>query len=91
MGFPKERGNFLQEKCFFLQKMHFPAEKMHFSGGLMAGNRRKPREGFRAQESRTLANFHKNISGTTYMEGVTMTPDPNTSAKGIEIQMGAVS
>ena len=25
----------------------------------MAGNRRKPREGFRVQESRTLANFHK--------------------------------
>ena len=25
----------------------------------MAGNRRKSQEGFRAQESRTLANFHK--------------------------------
>ena len=25
----------------------------------MAGNRRKPQEGFRAQKSRALANFHK--------------------------------
>ena len=27
----------------------------------MAGNRRKLQEGLRAQESRTLANFHKKI------------------------------
>ena len=27
----------------------------------MAGNRRKLQEGFRAQESRTIANFHKNV------------------------------
>ena len=45
--------------------MHFPAEKCTFLqknavfGGHMAGNRRKLQEGFRAQESRTLATFHK--------------------------------
>ena len=38
--------------------MHFPAEKCGFVG-CMGGNRRKLQEGFRAQESRPLANFHK--------------------------------
>ena len=31
----------------------------------MAGNRQKLQEGFRAQESRTLANFHKNCVPVT--------------------------
>ena len=35
--------------------------KMQFFVGHMAGNRRKLQESFRAQESRTLANFHKNL------------------------------
>ena len=45
--------------------MGFQGSKMHFRGqmlffrGHMAGNRRKLQEGFGAQESRTLANFHK--------------------------------
>ena len=47
---------------------HFPAPPKYalsrknlngFRGGYMAGNRRRLQEGFRAQESRTLANFHK--------------------------------
>ena len=52
---------------FPYQKMHFPAEKCTFLQknavfrGHVAGNRRKLQEGFRAQESRTLANFHKNL------------------------------
>ena len=41
MGFPAEKGLFLQKNAV---------------GG---GHRRKPQEGFRAQESRALANFHK--------------------------------
>ena len=44
------------------QKKHFPAEECTFlqkKGGHMAGNRRKLQEGFRAQESRALVNFHK--------------------------------
>ena len=50
--FPTEKMHFPAEKCGFLQKMHF-------SGGHRAGNCRKLREGFWAQESRTLPNFHK--------------------------------
>ena len=56
---------FPTEKCTFLQKNAFPAEKCIFLqknalfGGHVAGNRRNLQEGFRAQESRTLANFHK--------------------------------
>ena len=49
---------FPAEKRIFLQKMNFPAEKCGFRGG----TGRKPQElqeGFRAQESRTLANLHK--------------------------------
>ena len=48
--------HFPEEKCGLLQKMQF-------SGGHMAGNRRKSQEVFRAQESRTLANFHKTDLG----------------------------
>ena len=54
--------------------MHFPAEKCTFLqknavfGGHMARNRRKLQEGFRAQESRTLANFHKMISEFIYLQ-----------------------
>ena len=51
--------HFPAEKCIFLQKNALSCTKMRFSGGHMAGNRRKLQEGFRAQESRTLANFHK--------------------------------
>ena len=50
---------FPTEKCTFLQKNALSRRKMWWSGGHMAGNRRKFQEGFRAQESRTLANFHK--------------------------------
>ena len=43
--------------------MHFPAEAcafLHKNVVLrVVGNRRKLQEGFKAQESRTLANFHK--------------------------------
>ena len=57
---------FHKERCIFLQKnalsckMPFPAEKCTFLqkngvfGGHVGGNCRKSREGFRAQESRTL-------------------------------------
>ena len=41
----------------------------------MAGNRMKSREGFRAQESRTLANLHKIIGGRTKPEGETFPGD----------------
>ena len=74
MGFPAEIWVFLQTNAFSYRKMHFPAEncaflwqnavscrKIRFWGGHMAGNRRRWQEGFRAQESRTLANFHKNL------------------------------
>ena len=64
-GFPAERCSFLQKNALSYRKnalscrkMHFPSEKCTFGGGHMAGNRRKLQEGFRAQESRTLANFH---------------------------------
>ena len=43
------------EKCTFLQKNAV----FGGGGGHMAGNRRKSREGFGAQESRTLVNLHK--------------------------------
>ena len=66
MRFPTEKCNFLPKNALSCRKMHFPAEKCTFLqknaafSGHMAGNRRKLQEGFRAQESRTLANFHKN-------------------------------
>ena len=57
-----EKWVFLQKKKF-LQKMHIPAEKCGSrGGGHRAGNCRKLQEGCRAQESRTLHNFHKNVS-----------------------------
>ena len=49
MTFPEEKCTFLQKNAAF--------------GGHIAGNRRKSQEGFRAQESRTLANFHKKFGG----------------------------
>ena len=67
-GFPKEKCIFVQkmhfptERCAFLQKNAFTCRKMRFWGGHMARDRRKSQEGLRAQESRTLANFHKRIS-----------------------------
>ena len=73
----KKKSIFLEKGVFFFYlAMHFPAKKkthllqknalscrkMRFSGGQhIAGNRRKSQEGFRAQESRTLANFHKTV------------------------------
>ena len=77
LGFPAERCMFLKEMCTFLQKnalscrkMRFPADKCNFlqknafllGGGHMAGKRRKLQEGCRAQASRALANFHKNLN-----------------------------
>ena len=64
-GFPKERCILLQKDAFSYRKMRFPAEKMPFPSekcGFQVAHGRKPQEGFRAQESRTLANFHKRIS-----------------------------
>ena len=43
--------------------MNLPARKYRFVEGHMAGNRRKLQEGFRAQETRALANFHKRFGG----------------------------
>ena len=72
----QQQGVFLQENAFSCRKMHFPIEKVRaflhrkmrtflqknvVFGGHITGNRRKSQEGFRAQESRTLANFHKNF------------------------------
>ena len=68
MGFPTGKCIFLQKNAFSCRKMHFPAEKRTFLqknvvfGRHMAGNRRKLQEGFRAQESRTQANFHKIVA-----------------------------
>ena len=59
IGFPAEKCTFLQKNALSCGKMQFPAEKCSFLGVHMAENRRKVHEGFRAQESRTLANFHK--------------------------------
>ena len=56
---------FLQKNALSYSKMRFPAERCTFLqknaglGGHMAGNHRKSQDGCRAQESRTLANFHK--------------------------------
>ena len=50
------------------RRMPFPAAKCTFLqknaafGGRITGNRRKSQAGFRAQESRALANFQKKIS-----------------------------
>ena len=71
MSFPAEKCTFLQkgnkafpkEKWESCRKMPFPAETCLFLqknavlGGDTARNRRKSQEGFRARESRTLANF----------------------------------
>ena len=64
MHFPTEECSFVfrAEKCTFLQK------NVAF-GGHMAGNHRKSQEGFRAQESRTLANFHKKIHAQSLVPG----------------------
>ena len=62
MGFPAEKYSFVQKMRLHREKMPFPAEKYTFLQknavfGMAHG--RKPQEGFRAQESRALANFHK--------------------------------
>ena len=50
----------LQMNGFSCRRMHFPAEQKNIFLGDMAGNLRKLQEGFKAQESKTLANnFHK--------------------------------
>ena len=65
IGCPTEKCTFLQKNALSCRKKHFPAEKCTLlpknasSVGHMAGNHRKLQAGFRAQESRTLANFHK--------------------------------
>ena len=59
MHFPADNRIFLQKKCIFVQKHAV-------LGGHIAGNRRKLQEGFRAQESRTLANFHKIVMHLGY-------------------------
>ena len=61
------RMHFPGDRCTFLQK------HMVFRGG-KARNRRKLQEGFRAQESRTLANFHKKpyyrVPPFSFLEGL---------------------
>ena len=61
--FPTEKYTCLPKNAFSCRKMHFPAEKCGFEGHIR-GNRRRLQEGFRAQEARTLANFHKICSAT---------------------------
>ena len=54
-AFSYRKMHFPAEKCIFLQKNALSCRKIRFSGGTsqeIAG-------GFRAQESRTRANFHK--------------------------------
>ena len=58
-----------KQKATSYRKMHFSAEKKCLLlqknavfGGHVARNCRKLQEGFRAQESRTLGNFHKRRS-----------------------------
>ena len=62
MHFPTEKFIFLHKNALSCKKnavscrkMHFPADHAVFWGA----HGRKPQEGFRAQESRTLASFHK--------------------------------
>ena len=50
--------HFPAEKCTFLHKNALSCKKNAVFEGYIAGNCRKLQEGFRAQESRTLANFH---------------------------------
>ena len=65
MGLPAEKHIFLQKDALSCWKTPFPSEKCTFLqknvafGGHIAGNRKKSQDGFRAQESRTLANFYK--------------------------------
>ena len=54
----------LQKNALSYRKMHWPAENIDF-GRHMTGNRRTFQESFRAQESRTLANFHKSRIAAT--------------------------
>ena len=69
MRFPAAKCTFLQKNALSSRKMRFPAEKCTFLeknaafGEPMAGNCRKLQDGFRAQESRTLANFYKTPVG----------------------------
>ena len=60
--------------------MHFPAEKCSF-GGVMAGPGRKPQEiGFRAQEARMLANFHKtHLPAETHLPRIASSTAKNNS------------
>ena len=60
MHFPTDKCTFPQKRSLFLQKNALSRRKMRLGGGGAHG--RKSQEGFRAQESRTLANFHKMIS-----------------------------
>ena len=60
-----QKMHFPAEKCIFLQRHALSCRKCTFLqnnavfGGHVAGNRMKSQEDFRAQESRTLANFRK--------------------------------
>ena len=60
MHFPTDKCTFLQEK----KEEHFPTEKAVFFGGGGAHGRKLQEiaGGFQGQDSRTLANFHKNFS-----------------------------
>ena len=59
MHFPTEECTFLQTNAFPSEECTFLQKNMVF-GGHAARNCRTLQEGFKAQESRTLANFHKN-------------------------------
>ena len=58
-AFPTENMHFPAERCLFLQKIRTFLQKNAVFGAHMAGNCRTLQEGFRARESRALANFHK--------------------------------
>ena len=63
MHFPAEKCAFLQKNAVSCRKMPFPAEKCGFHGA-HGRKLQETQEGPRAQESRTLANFHASKNGS---------------------------
>ena len=61
MGLPAEKWILVQKNALSYRKMGLPAEKwILLQKNAVFG--RKSQEGFKDQESRTLASFHKNVS-----------------------------
>ena len=84
-GFSSRKMHFPAEKCTFLQKNALSCRKMRAH----AGNRRKLQEGSRAQESRTLANFHKrSTQGGLCLELILFNQAqlPNLCVAGLELR-----